>query len=105
MTLIVFFYLQAAWGGPAYPNASTATDPISDHNFLCPERGCLFNVVEDPTERQEVGAAHPDVVSRMKAEMEKQAKTIYNVPHTNDPACTKAAHTRYGGFYGPWLEV
>ena len=36
--------VEAAWGGPHYPNASTATDPIDGHTMHCPARGCLFNV-------------------------------------------------------------
>lgn len=96
---------EAARGGPAYPNASTATDPISDHNFVCPSRGCLFNVVEDPAEKDEVSEAHPDVVAHMKVEMEKRAAHIWSTSHHNDPACKKAAWDRYGGFYGPWKEV
>jgi len=62
-------YMQAAWGGPLYPNVSTATDPIDAHNLVCPERGCLFNVVADPTEREEVGASHPDILLKMKAKL------------------------------------
>merc|ERR1712070_1027662 len=42
--------IEAARGGPHYPNASTATDPIDKHNFKCPAQGCLYNVVEDPHE-------------------------------------------------------
>ena len=42
--------VEAAWGGPHYPNASTATDPIDGHTMHCPARGCLFNVVADPEE-------------------------------------------------------
>jgi hypothetical protein len=41
----------------------------------------------------------------MKAELLKQAATIFKVSHKNDPACNKFAHSHYGGFYGPWLEV
>jgi len=97
--------IEAAWGGPHYPNATTETDPIVAHNLKCPPQGCLFNVVQDMTERTEVSDAHPEVVAMMKAEMEKQAATIYSVSHKNDPACNKYAHSHYGGFYGPWLEV
>ena len=88
-----------------YPNATTYTDPIANHNYKCPDSGCLFDLVNDKEEHHEVSAANPDVVATMKAELEKQAKTIYSVPHTNDPACNKAAHERWGGFYGPWLEL
>ena len=42
--------IEAAWGGPHYPNATTAVDPISNHSFKCPARGCLYNVWRDPSE-------------------------------------------------------
>lgn len=97
--------IEAAWGGPAYPNASTASDPIASHHFKCPEQGCLYNVVEDKTEQEEVSAAHPDVVASMKAELNRQAASIWSTTHQNDPECKKFAWEHYGGFYGPWLEV
>lgn len=39
--------IESEWGGPHYPNASTASDAIGDHSITCPETGCLFNVVQD----------------------------------------------------------
>merc|ERR1712227_1067369 len=50
-------------------------------------------------------AANPDVVTMMKAEMQKQAATIWSTSHSNDPGCKAAAETVYGGFYGPWKEL
>ncbi len=97
--------IEAAWGGPHYPNATTASDPIDGHSFRCPERGCLFDLVADPTEREEVGAAHPAVAQELQQRMEALANGIWQTSHANDPACRKAATERYGGFYGPWLEV
>ena len=63
-----------ASGGPQYPNASTVNDPISNHNLKCPSQGCLFDVIHDVEENHEVSAANPDVVTMMKAEMEKQVR-------------------------------
>ena len=97
--------IESQWGGPAYPNASTATDPISEHSFNCPPTGCLFNVATDPQERNECSAQNPRVTTAMKAELQKQAATIWSVSHKNDPACKIAAHKLWGGFYGPWLEL
>jgi arylsulfatase I/J len=97
--------IAAAQGGPHYPNASTAADPIAQHHLKCPKQGCLFNVVSDPTEQLEVSAQHPELVSAMKAEMMKQAKTIWSTSHKVDPACKRAVTELYGGFYGPFQEV
>jgi len=97
--------IEAAWGGPYYPNASTATDPIDAHSFQCPQQGCLFDVVGDPSEKEEVSADHPSIVARMKSALEMEAKTIFNQAHTNSPQCEELARTCYGGFYGPFQEV
>lgn len=97
--------IEAAWGGPHYPNASTVHDPIDSHSFRCPQRGCLFNVVSDPTEQFEVGEKHPAKVAQMKAELNRQAETIWSTTHKPDPACKSAADVLYGGFYGPFQEV
>lgn len=97
--------IEASWGGPQYPNASTASDPISNHNLKCPDAGCLFDVETDPSERNEVSAQHPDVVTQMSAELKRQEATIWSASHKNGAACTTAALGQYGGFYGPWLEL
>jgi arylsulfatase I/J len=97
--------IEAAWGGPQYPNSTTASDPIDAHSFVCPAQGCLFNVVEDPEEHQEVSAQHPDIVAAMSAELKKQAATIWATSHKDDPACDAAAFAIHGGFYGPWKEL
>eukprot|EP00931_Biecheleriopsis_adriatica_P120159 TRINITY_DN95289_c0_g1_i1.p1 TRINITY_DN95289_c0_g1~~TRINITY_DN95289_c0_g1_i1.p1 ORF type:complete len:557 (+),score=80.74 TRINITY_DN95289_c0_g1_i1:33-1703(+) len=97
--------IEAAWGGPHYPNASTMEDSIEDHSFTCPPQGCLFNVVEDPHEYNEVSFHFPGVVKHMRAELKKEAKTMWRTSHPTDPTCKKAAYELYGGFYGPFQEV
>jgi len=95
----------AARGGPEYPNATTAHDPIGPHTLTCPASGCLFDVVSDPSEDHEVSSTHPDVVAFMKAELHRQAKSAWSTSHTADPACKTTAYQRYGGFYGPFQEI
>lgn len=97
--------IEAERGGPHYPNASTAADPIVAHTTRCPEAGCLYNVVQDPSESHEVSAQHPDIVKKMLASLNEEAKTIYKAKHTNDPKCDSTAWGRYHGFYGPWREL
>lgn len=66
---------QGAWKAhfitqPAYgPDKPEAHDPA-----------WLFNVVEDPGERFEVSAQHPDIVARLKASADRVQATIKPVP-------------------------
>ena len=96
--------IESEWGGPIYPNASTATDPIDAHAFKCPATGCLFDLENDPHEREEVSAQHPRVVKRLRAELERQAKGIWKTDHKRDPACREYAWA-HGGFLQPWIDV
>eukprot|EP00927_Polykrikos_kofoidii_P070735 TRINITY_DN6712_c0_g1_i5.p1 TRINITY_DN6712_c0_g1~~TRINITY_DN6712_c0_g1_i5.p1 ORF type:complete len:592 (-),score=67.00 TRINITY_DN6712_c0_g1_i5:153-1832(-) len=95
----------ASWSGPQYPNASTASSAVSDQSFNCPARGCLYDVVADPTEHDEVSGRHPSVVFRMAKELDRQAAGIWSTHHKIDPKCKETAHSLYGGFYGPWMEI
>eukprot|EP00505_MAST-04D_sp_SCG-Rhode-Island_P000595 Stramenopile-MAST_4_protein_595 len=97
--------IEANWGGPVYPNATTKTDPIANYSFVCPSQGCLYNIVDDIEERHEVSAQYPEVVERLKKEMAIAEQSIWSANHRVDPACDKAAHDIYGGFYGPWKEL
>jgi arylsulfatase I/J len=96
---------EAAQGGPHYPNASTALDPIENHKFKCPKQGCLFDVVADPTEASEISQQHPEIVDQLHAELVKQAATMWAADHAEDPRCRQAASSLHGGFLGPWEEV
>ena len=96
---------ESNWGGPVYPNQTTEHDPISNYNYKCPPQGCLFNVVEDMEERNEVSEAYPDVVEQMKAELLAERENIWSVDHGSDKACRTTAHELYGGFFGPWKEL
>eukprot|EP01060_Flectonema_neradi_P000503 TRINITY_DN10315_c0_g2_i3.p1 TRINITY_DN10315_c0_g2~~TRINITY_DN10315_c0_g2_i3.p1 ORF type:complete len:558 (+),score=132.44 TRINITY_DN10315_c0_g2_i3:266-1939(+) len=94
-----------ARGGPQYPNATTATDPIENHKMTCPSEGCLFNLDTDLYETTNVAAQNPDVVKMMQQLMETEKATIWEVPHSDDPKCKATAYSKYGGFYGPWKEI
>eukprot|EP00965_Chrysotila_dentata_P175388 5788812-Pleurochrysis_carterae.AAC.2 len=79
--------IGAAWGGPQYPNASTATDPVNSHTLRCPPQGCLFNVVRDKTERFEVSSDNEEVVATLARQLEEEAARIWQTSHAEDPRC------------------
>eukprot|EP00055_Hartaetosiga_balthica_P003234 m.7069 g.7069 ORF g.7069 m.7069 type:complete len:553 (+) comp2699_c0_seq1:7-1665(+) len=96
---------NAAWGGPEYPNATTATDPIGHHSRDC-GKGCLYNVHVDPNERNDLSAQNPQQLESMLELLANLSKTIWpNDPGNVDPRCAEAAQNLYGGFYGPWMEL
>ena len=97
--------IESEWGGVHYPNASTSSDAIGDYSIVCPSTGCLFNVVQDIREKHEISAEHPDIVSGLQILLDQEASTIWSQPHGNDPKCRETAWSRYGGFFGPWLEL
>jgi arylsulfatase I/J len=99
--------IESGYGGEQYPNTSSAQENryVDGEHIVCPADGCLFNVVLDPSEENEISSQHPDVVKRLNSVLEEQAKTIWSTSHQQDPACHKYANEHYNGFYGPWKEV
>eukprot|EP00052_Salpingoeca_macrocollata_P009358 m.73926 g.73926 ORF g.73926 m.73926 type:complete len:523 (+) comp17066_c0_seq1:390-1958(+) len=95
--------IEAGWAGPQYPNTSSAGHEVCTVSLACKD-GCLFNVVNDPTEHVDLAAAHPDRVAAMKVRMAEWVTTIYHHPiPPNDPECEATAYQKYAGFLGPWL--
>jgi arylsulfatase I/J len=80
--------------------------PSADH---C-AGGCLFNVVEDPTEQSNVYADHPDLVASMSAQLTDMKKSYWNnkdkfsndCPDGEENCACWMAKNRYEGFMGPY---
>ena len=91
---------SAFWTGPTYPNSSTYPTGTEDCTA-----GCLFNVFTDPTEHDEVSAAHPAIVAELQALIADAAKTVFNPDRGTDDgtACEKAFNIHHG-FFGPFLD-
>ena len=104
----------AGWTGPVFPNA---TSPNPEEAVLrCAPGGCLFDVLEDPTEAHDVAAAHPDVVAALGARLAELRKGFYSNSDTGGtPLCPRdvadagqcmcwAAANTHGGVLGPYHE-
>ena len=85
---------SAFWTGPVYPNSTTY--PAGSEN--CGKQGCLFNVLADPNEHDEISAAHPDIVAELQAVVDAAAKTVFNPDRGTDDgeACKKAFNIHKG---------
>ena len=88
------------WTGPVYPNSSTY--PTGSHDCGA---GCLFNVFSDPSEYEDVAAAHPDIVAALTKVAAQAQATAYNPQRGEDDgeACKKAFNV-HGGFWGPFVS-
>lgn len=91
--------------GPHFPNASSAAFDYGGAFTNC-STGCLFDVVDDPTERVNLASQMPDLVNSMTRRLEALEATAWT-PERGQPqsiACHTAS-VKYGGFYGPFAPV
>jgi hypothetical protein len=102
---------SASWPGPTYPNRSTAAtnNTLDNYNLECSDtEPCLFNVVDDMTEHDDVSAANPSVVAKMQARRNELLPTVWSNKWTGyESSCipTSKAIAMYGGFVGPFCEL
>jgi len=84
--------------------------PPGDGDF-CVEAPCLFDLDADPTEHNDVHAAHPDVVAKMmarlnelvKGEVTLKASGLCPTPLGSKSDQRSAVSARALGFWEPWL--
>lgn len=62
--------------------------------------GCLYDVINDPTEVTDVAKDHPEVVRQLKARLAELNKGLF-LPDRGAPY--KPGCDRWGGFYGPFM--
>lgn len=98
---------QAGWCGATHPNVSQPWDSFAD-KIHCnntasggKKLGCLFNVVEDPGEHNDLALTMPEkaqeILNKMIEAEEKWFNPDRGTPDTR--ACTVAEKT---GFWGPF---
>ena len=100
----------AFWQGPTFPNASaggnfthlSCGDPNAAGKAKGP--GCLFNVLSDPHETNDLATVYPHIVAELRARIAEAQATVYN-PNRGAPDhnlfCKQAVEN--GGFIGPFL--
>ena len=113
--LLVGAQYESVWTGPQYPNSSKWDDVLVDCGgglpfpgptpASPPLRGCLYDMENDPTERDNVADANPDVVAALNASIVAAQRTVISYLHgTLDPAaCDAAYNASRRGVLGPWL--
>jgi arylsulfatase A-like enzyme len=100
----------AGWQGVHYPNASSNASAPSDVTLQCGS-GCLFDVVADPNEYNDIAAQNPTIVSSMHARLNELIPGFFSNNDTGvnvcpgnitmPCACWAAWHV-WGGYFGPF---
>ena len=93
---------NAGWTGPQYPNQTNPAGGIEAVEN-CNE-GCLFNIKEDPEERNNLNHTMTDKLKEMQMKLKNHFSTFFNPDRGHvDPKACETAINQYGGFWGPWL--
>lgn len=100
--LIIGVQSYGFWTSPNYPNAST--DHSKEKTVDC-GAGCLFNVIDDPSEYTDLAVTMPQKLSEMQALWKKRNATKYwpNRLALDTQKCKEYA-AAHAGFLGPYLS-
>ena len=94
---------KAGWTGPLYPNSTTQNGGILTFEH-CGDTGCLYNIKDDPEERNNLADKTPNVLKDMRSKLAKYQATCFNPNRGKKwPGACDIAMNTYGGFWGPFL--
>ena len=103
----------AGWSGLIFPNSTSVKHSVQDVHLNCND-GCLFNVVNDMTEHQNIIEGNEEIVQQMNQRLVELKKGYYSNDESGMDICPKginmscscwAAKNKYNGFYGPYQVV
>ena len=93
---------SATWGGPFSPN--TTANPGRYTIAHCGE-GCLYNIIEDPTEHHNLAESNPAKLKEMQNKLAQYQATHFHPDRGRKwPGACTAALDQYGGFWGPYVS-
>ena len=94
---------QAGWTGPQFPNGTHPKGGISAKEE-CGDKGCLYNIIDDPEERINLATKESEILQTMQQKLAKYQASYFN-PNRGEvsPLACQAALNKYGGFWGPYL--
>lgn len=93
--------------GPIFPNNTLPIVVPVLNPRVCdrtPENGCLFNVLSDPGESNNLASEMPELFYELLARMDEVQETVYSPKrgHKDSAACEVASQNGY--YWGPFLE-
>ena len=93
---------QAGWTGPVYPNTTTPSGISAVEH--CGDSGCLYNIKNDPEERENLADKMPDILKEMQSKLKKYQASRFNPDRgKGSPTACETALKTYHGFWGPFL--
>ena len=93
---------EAGWTGPQYPNN---TNPGGGFTIIedC-GTGCLFDIIKDPEERQNLAQSMPGVLKDMQQKFETMVNSMFSPNRgLSSPLACESVRDRYHGYWGPFL--
>jgi len=107
--LIIGSLGQNIWSGPVSPNGTQWVDTPYHCGIpsdpVVGKGGCLFNVLTDPTEHNDVAADHPDIVAAMYARILALQTTAFSPNRgSNDGSACRAALETWQQRWGPFIN-
>jgi len=109
--LLVGVLENNCWTGPYYPNSTSGPgcDPLDCGFPDAPakksgKKGCLFNIITDPTQHSDLSEKNPDIVARLYSRLKAVNATCFSPNRgSSDPTVCSTWRTKYGQFVGPFL--
>ncbi len=104
---------MASWTGEIFPNASSEQHSVENTKLDC-TNGCLFDVVVDWTEHNNIIDSNKDIANAMSNKLKELKKGYYTNNEHGTNICPKninvscacwVAQNKYNGFYGPYQVV
>lgn len=101
-------YKYSGWTGPTFPNI-TFKGNMGQITETCKEnanKGCLYNIMDDPNEHVNLAQQKPALFKEMIARVAQIQKTAFSPDRGSysKHACNFALN-KYGGFWGPFIDV
>ena len=94
--------------GPEWPNKTSHLVPLL-HSKKCTRdaiHGCLFDIKSDPSERNNLAASQPKLFYKMLVQLDTFQSRVYSPNRgTRDPQACTDAKTKYGGYWGPFVDL
>ena len=71
---------------------------------MCDNRFCLFNIIDDPCELEDLSSTYPDILNRLLQKVKRFNMTV--VPISDDAyKSDPRAHPKYwNNYWTPWLD-